>query len=608
MLSETITIPKTVSEGEDRFVLKLKENLLRMIKAINKNEKSINSINGEDLPDYTDDFKKKVNVTADNIGYGESFEETEDYSIEDNLIDWGSALTNKDNKIEADNEKLVSSQNVYDETHPYMEKDGEGHWINPYHYINYRDLIRDEDIEDINKQDRYVRGDVFDPHTPNDNMVKENLIALDTALYDVAVQMDDKANINLNNLNMDGLSLINKMAMGSVYVRDLRALGQQDPLVKVAYQRVQDQQTGLYTDVYTVYSDYDPSGGGGGSYTRIQSTDTSIDVDEYSPYPEYTLYSIKANLSPDLRADNDGIAINFGDIKQYQQGERILAVNGQKVFNEVKLTTAKGHFINDEYDTTVPSGVEYNESTGEYEVVTTETTVPRQTTGAKLSILDEVLAETVKDVEYTDGDDFIRIRYSAPRDIDDSVYPPVQSDYKDITITGLDKLQDIYDFWYDNKDILDSLGAIANWNTGNSEYDGTLYGLLKDFRYALTRSNDNSHGFMTIANAYTYQGIIPLLERFCQLMPPHQTPPNVSYYATVVNMHDIIHGTTSSNGVLSRLNTLESKYTELEERVQALEQQAGIQNGNNNNNNNSGSGESGGENTGENSGEGGTTP
>lgn len=273
-----------------------------MIKAINKNEKSINSINGEDLPDYTEDFKKKVNVTADNIGYGEDFEETEDYSIEDNLIDWGSALTNKDNKIEADNEKLVSSQNVYDETHPYMEKDGEGHWINPYHYINYRDLIRDEDIEDINKQDRYVRGDVFDPHTPNDNMVKENLIALDSALYDVAIQMEDKANINLNNLNMDGLSLINKMAMGSIYVQQDPT--KQDPLIKVKCDRVQDQQTGLYTDVYTVYTTYDPDEGGGSQ-------------------PDLSIYALESGKNVGFWARKQAIIPSYISELTFQQQEEI---------------------------------------------------------------------------------------------------------------------------------------------------------------------------------------------------------------------------------------------------------------------------------------------
>jgi hypothetical protein len=50
--------------------------------------------------------------------------------------------------------------------------------------------------------------------------------------------------------------------MGSTYVRDWRELGVQDPLVKVDMERVQDPETGLYTNVYTVYSDYDPSGGG----------------------------------------------------------------------------------------------------------------------------------------------------------------------------------------------------------------------------------------------------------------------------------------------------------------------------------------------------------
>jgi hypothetical protein len=36
-----------------------------------------------------------------------------------------------------------------------MEKDSGDHWINPYHYINYKNLSRREGAEDINKQDRW---------------------------------------------------------------------------------------------------------------------------------------------------------------------------------------------------------------------------------------------------------------------------------------------------------------------------------------------------------------------------------------------------------------------------------------------------------------------
>lgn len=207
MISETITIPKTISDQEDRFVVKLKENLLRIIKEVNKNSKKISNITGEEDPDYTEDFAKKANVIADNIGYGELFEEDEDYDVEQNLIDWGSALTNKDNKIEEDNKKLVSSENIYDETHPYMEKDEQGQCIsNPYHYINYKNLITHEGGVDINKQDRWSEQDIFQPHEPNDNMVKENLIALDTAIYELSkkvIEVPDvstKANTDASNV------------------------------------------------------------------------------------------------------------------------------------------------------------------------------------------------------------------------------------------------------------------------------------------------------------------------------------------------------------------------------------------------------------------------
>lgn len=534
-----------------------------MIKEINRNTKKISEINSEELPDYTEDFKNKVDINADNIGYGTLFKETEDYTTEDNLIDWGSSLTNKDNKIEADNKKLVSSQNVYDETHPYMEKDGNGDWINPYNYINYKNLISHEGAVDINKQDRWSEQDFFQPNEPNDNTVKENLVALDTAVYEVSEALKElnekKANINLDNLTKkdpNSTTQDNTLYGQTVLMNSTHIVSDHEN-VFVNYEDVYNPNIRQWVRVYHIDTDIEQSGGG--SYIDIYSSDNSIDIYEYSPYSGYSLYDITANLSPQLYSDQtDGIRIRFGDIKQYQQGEEILTVSGQKVFDEVKLTTAKGHFINDEY-------------------ITEQTTVQRQTTGEKLSILDDVLAETVKDVEYTDGDNFIRIRYSTPRE-DSSVDPPVQSDYKDITITGLDKLQDIYDFWYYNKDILDGLGAISSWNTGDQTYDGTLYGLLDVFRYALVRG-DNNHSLITIANAGTYQGIIPLLERFCNLFPPYLTPPDGSYYATVSNMYYDIHGSSTSTGILSRLSTLESNYTALEQRVKALEQR--IQNNNN---------------------------
>jgi hypothetical protein len=88
-----------------------------MIKEINKNSKKISEINGEEHedPDYTDEFNKKADVNASNIGYGDLFLEIKDdegeviYSEEDNRKDWGKALTNSKNTIASDNVTLVSS-------------------------------------------------------------------------------------------------------------------------------------------------------------------------------------------------------------------------------------------------------------------------------------------------------------------------------------------------------------------------------------------------------------------------------------------------------------------------------------------------------------------
>jgi hypothetical protein len=190
-----------------------------MIKEINRNGKRIKEINGEELPDYTDEFNKKVNVTADNIGYGDLFVEKEDYSIEDNLIDWGSALTNEKNLIQGDNKKLVSSQNVYTETHPPMEKDDQDNYLNPYHYLNYK-LLKHEELEDINLQDRWREGDI-PVREPNDNTVVENLIALDDAIFEISqrnVDTSGKANVSLDNITREGAIVINDIARESVIV------------------------------------------------------------------------------------------------------------------------------------------------------------------------------------------------------------------------------------------------------------------------------------------------------------------------------------------------------------------------------------------------------
>ena len=258
MISETITLPKTIAQGEDRFIVKLKENLLRMIKEINRNSKKIDKINNTEIEetDYTDEFNSKANVNASNIGYGDLFEPVDEYDSDANRLEWGRALTNDKNTIAEDNETLISSQNVYDETHPYMSKDGQGKYINPYHYINYKNLTRHEGAEDINKQDRWSEQDFFQPHEPNDNKVKENLIALDTAVYEVSQELDKKANITLNNINDEGKLVISDIARDSILV-------QADPELAgtVWFEKTQRQTQNGNRDIYTLYVDYDPPTG-----------------------------------------------------------------------------------------------------------------------------------------------------------------------------------------------------------------------------------------------------------------------------------------------------------------------------------------------------------
>lgn len=296
-----------------------------MIKEINKNSKKISEINGEEHedPDYTDEFNKKADVNASNIGYGDLFLEIKDdegeviYSEEDNRKDWGLALTNSKNTIASDNVTLVSSQNVYNETHPYMEKDASDHWINPYNYINYKNLSRHEGAEDINKQDRWSEQDIFEPNEPNDNTVKENLVALDTAIGEVAKKLNNKANISLDNLNQNGLLVINGIARGSILVTDEG----DDALVRVRkLDPIYDQQYGLYTDVYQVYTDYDPSGGGGDEeeeddtlYAQILGRNVGRNMLTHDIYGELTQdYSKKAvhDVKQKYQISSDTIAVN----------------------------------------------------------------------------------------------------------------------------------------------------------------------------------------------------------------------------------------------------------------------------------------------------------
>lgn len=335
MLSETITIPKTISEGEDRFVIKLKENLLRIIKEVNKNSKKIGEVKeeAEEEIDYTEEFNKKANVDASNIGYGDLFLEIKDdegeviYSEQDNREDWGKALTDSSNKISSDNVTLVSSQNVYSETHPYMEKDGD-QWINPYHYINYKTVMHDSDIENINKQDRYGKGDL-PVYEPNDNTVAENLVNLDTAIYELSLQLDDKANISLNNINHNGELVINDIAKKSVFVQDDRWISpNSSPDIRVERYKRNNTQTGLPTYVYRVFS------------VLLIDGDETINVHrDYPDNPNDLIIGVNIARNNQFYISSAGIELEFGDIRNYPVSESDQAISGQKVYDEVKLPT-----------------------------------------------------------------------------------------------------------------------------------------------------------------------------------------------------------------------------------------------------------------------------
>ena len=48
MLSETITLPKSITEAENRFIIELKRQLLRQIKQINELELRIKKLEESD--------------------------------------------------------------------------------------------------------------------------------------------------------------------------------------------------------------------------------------------------------------------------------------------------------------------------------------------------------------------------------------------------------------------------------------------------------------------------------------------------------------------------------------------------------------------------------
>ena len=143
-----------------------------------------------------------------------------------------------------------------------MDKDEQGNWINPYHYINYKNQIKHEGEEDINKQDRWSEQDKWQPNEPNDNTVEENLIALDTAIYELSKMiglpdLDRKANVELDNITIEGEGVINRNALKSFEV-----VSEEGSSISVEPIITRDPNTGLYFISYVI------SGGGGGGDTK----------------------------------------------------------------------------------------------------------------------------------------------------------------------------------------------------------------------------------------------------------------------------------------------------------------------------------------------------
>lgn len=108
MLPETILLPKSIKDAEDRFIIKVKEEFQTIIKEVNRLEKRIATIKEfTGLEDLLDKIRGKANIDASNVGQNGDVDTT-------GL--WGEALGAGEVR-EIDN-KLVNGSTVYKEVRP----------------------------------------------------------------------------------------------------------------------------------------------------------------------------------------------------------------------------------------------------------------------------------------------------------------------------------------------------------------------------------------------------------------------------------------------------------------------------------------------------------
>ena len=182
MLPETILIPKSIKEAEDRFVIKVKEQFLTIIKEVNRLEKRIATIKEfTGLEDLLDKIRGKANVDASNVGQNGDIDTT-------GL--WGEALGAGEVR-EIDN-KLVNGSTVYKEVRP------------PGMLIAYNYIAEQKTTAD-------------------------NLISLDTKLKEVDDEVKSiviptfdtsgLARVNLANIDYDAEAKINGIARSSIEIK-----------------------------------------------------------------------------------------------------------------------------------------------------------------------------------------------------------------------------------------------------------------------------------------------------------------------------------------------------------------------------------------------------
>lgn len=220
MLSETILLPKSIKDAEERFVIKLKEQLLSMIKEINRLEKRIASIKEfTGLEDLLNSIRGKANVDASNVGKNGAV---------DTSLYWGRALGTGD--VLEYNEKLVTGGTMHTELRPPGT-------VTAYNYV----------------------GPTFS--------TAENLISLDAKVKEIDDELkaivfpvwdtSHLARIDLKNIDWEGEDKINNIARASIEIKsEVGKNGQ--PLYP---NRIRKE---LEARVETYYIDFGGGGGGGG--------------------------------------------------------------------------------------------------------------------------------------------------------------------------------------------------------------------------------------------------------------------------------------------------------------------------------------------------------